>query len=95
MFKEQVRDAKLYVYYFYSVEYTPLIYPKGYTQESPTMLWRERERERERERDVPCHDKISKNALKMNLQLHEGQSRLHPLKHATNRDLQPPRHLHW
>jgi hypothetical protein len=44
LFKEQVSYSKLY--YFYSVEYTPLIYPNGYTQESRVEGERERERDR-------------------------------------------------
>ena len=34
--KELVHDSKLY--YFQSVEYTPLISSYGYIQETPTML---------------------------------------------------------
>ena len=48
LFKELVHDSELY--YFNSVEYTPLIYPNGYTQESPTM--------REREREKYLHNKL-------------------------------------
>jgi hypothetical protein len=48
VFKELVCNSKLY--YFYSVEYTPLIYPNGYTQETEREREREREREKRKER---------------------------------------------
>ncbi len=61
VFKEQVSYSKLY--YFYSVEYTPLIYPNGYTQESLTY-YGDREREREREIKKETKKKTNKQRKK-------------------------------